>query len=89
MIFVKKKIQGSLKNSFILSKTDSEVHENNSCCFFGEYPQQQIKFNPNNSVDYGANNYYNKNYINLLNNNHVGNSVLITNNNINLITNNN
>ena len=92
MIFVKKKIQGSLKNSFILSKTDSEVHENNSCCFFGEYPQQQIKFNPNNSVDYGVNNYYNKNYINLINNldnNHVGNSVLITNNNINLITNNN
>ena len=89
IVFVKKKIQGNLKNSFILNKTDSNVNVNNSCCFFGENSQQQIKFNPNNSVDYGANNYYNKNYINLLNNNHVGNSVLITNNNINLITNNN
>ena len=91
MIFVKKKIQGNLKNSFILSKTDSEVHANNSCCFFGEYPQQHMKFNPNNSMDYGCNNYYNKNYMNIINldKNPVGNSVLITNNNINLITNNN
>ena len=91
MIFVKKKIQGNLKNSFILSKTDSDVQENNSCCFFGEYPQQHMKFNPNNSMDYGCNNYYNKNYMNIINldKNPVGNSVLITNNNINLITNNN
>ena len=91
MIFVKKKIQGNLKNSFILSKTDSDVQENNSCCFFGEYPQQPMKFNPNNSMDYGCNNYYNKNYMNIINleKNPIGNSVLITNNNINLITNNN
>ena len=91
MIFVKKKIQGNLKNSFILSKADSDVHQNNSCCFFGEYPQQNVKFNPNNSMDYGCNNYYNKNYMNIINldKNPVGNSVLITNNNINLITNNN
>ena len=91
MIFVKKKIQGSLKNSFILSKTDSDVQENNSCCYFGEIPPQP-KFNPNNSMDYGVNNFYNKNYMNIINNldnNNRGNSVLITNNNINLITNNN
>ena len=95
IIFVAKKIQGKFKNSFILNKNEMDVHANNSCCFFGEYPpsQQQIKFNANNSVDYGGNNYYNNNnnnnYINLINNNHPGNSVLITNNNINLITNNN
>ena len=63
MIFVKKKIQGNLKNSFILTKTDTDTNENNSCCFFGEYHPQQMKFNPNNSMDYGYNNYYNKNYI--------------------------
>ena len=43
-------------------------------------------------MDYGSSNYYNKNYMNIINNlenNHRGNSVLITNNNINLITNNN
>ena len=45
-------------------------------------------------MDYGVNNYYNKNYMNFINNldnnhNHVASSVLITNNNINLITNNN
>ena len=92
ILFVKKKVQGSLKNSFILSKTDSEVQHNNSCCYYGEYPQQQINFNPNNSMDYGSSNYYSKNYMNIINNlenNHRGNSVLITNNNINLITNNN
>ena len=92
IIFVKKKIQGNLKNSFILSKTDSDVQENNSCCIFGEYPQQNSTlFNPNNSMDYGCNNYYNKNYMNIisLDSNPGGNSVLITNNNINLITNNN
>ena len=98
MIFVKKKIQGNLKNSFILSKTDSEVNANNSCCFFGEIPEQSIKmkFNPNNSMDYGCNNYYNNNnkgYMNIINNldnkQQIGNSVVITNNNINLITNNN
>ena len=92
MIFVKKKIQGNLKNSFILSKTDSDVQENNSCCFLGEYPQQPIKFNQNNSMDYGCNNYYKKNYMNIINldKGPVGNNnVLITNNNINLITNNN
>ena len=91
IVFVKKKIQGNLKNSFILSKADSDVQGNNSCCFFVEMSPQP-KFNPNNSMDYGVNNYYNKNYINLINNldnNHVGNNVLITNNNINLITNNN
>ena len=91
MIFVKKRIQG-LNNSFILNKSQSDVQENNSCCFFGEYPQQYINFNPNNSMDYCSSNCYNKNYINIINNldrNHGGNSVLITNNNINLITNNN
>ena len=91
MIFVKKKIQGNLKNSFILTKTDTDTNENNSCCFFGEYHQQPVKFNPNNSMD-ECNNYYNKNYMNIINNldnSHLGKSVLITNNNINLITNNN
>ena len=100
MIFVKKKIQGNLKNSFILSKTDSEVNPNNSCCFFGEINElPKMKFNPNNSMDYGCNNYYNNNnnnkdYMNIINNldsnkQQIGNSVVITNNNINLITNNN
>ena len=92
MIFVKKKIQGGMNSSFILNKSQSDVQENNSCCFFGEYPQQYINFNPNNSMDYCSSNYYNKNYMNIINNldrNHGGNSVLITNNNINLITNNN
>ena len=93
MIFVKKKIQGGLKNSFILNKSDIDFQVNNSCCYYGEYPQQNINFNPNNSVDYGSCNYYNKKYMNILNNNlernPVGNRVLITNNNINLITNNN
>ena len=92
MIFVKKKIQGGLKNSFILNKSDIDFQVNNSCCYYGEY-QQNINFNPNNSVDYGSCNYYNKKYMNILNNNldrnPVGNRVLITNNNINLITNNN
>ena len=91
MIFVKKKIQG-LNSSFMLNKSQSDVQENNSCCFFGEYPQQYINFNPNNSMDYCSSNYYNKNYMNIINNldrNQGGNSVLITNNNINLITNNN
>ena len=92
MIFVKKKIQGNIKNSFMLNKVDSDILDNNSCCFFGEYQQQQMKYNPNNSMDNGCNNYYNKNYMNIiknLDNNHTGNNVLITNNNINLITNNN
>ena len=92
MVFVKKRIQGSLKNSFIYTKSDSDFHENNSCCYFGEYPQPHINFNPNNSMDYGRSNYYNENYMNIINNldtNHGCNSVLITNNNINLITNNN
>ena len=93
MIFVKKKIQGNLKHSFMLSKTDSDMQENNSYNYYGENPQQLIKLNPNNSMDYGCNNYYNRNYMNnLINNfdrNNGGNKVLITNNNINLITNNN
>ena len=93
MIFVKKKIQGNLKNSFMLNKTESDIQENNSCCYYGESPQQLIKLNPNNSMDYGCNNYYNRNYMNALiknlDNNNGGSKVLITNNNINLITNNN
>ena len=68
MIFVKKKIQGGLNSSFILNKSQSDVQENNSCCFFGEYPQQYINFNPNNSMDYCSSNYYNKNYMNIINN---------------------
>ena len=61
ILFVKKKVKGSLKNTFILSKTDSQVQHNNSCCYYGEYPQQQINFNPNNSMGYGSSNYeYNK-----------------------------
>ena len=90
IIFVKKKIQGNLKNSFVLSKSDSDVKENNSC-ILGEGPQHPAIFNPNNSMDYGCNNFYNKNYMNIINldSNPRQNSVLITNNNINLITNNN
>ena len=99
MIFVKKKIQGNLRNSFILYKSEEKANaRNNSCFCLPNNNSIKERYNTNISIDYGGNNYYNKNknYIerNILenfdsNNNLKNNSVLITNNNINLITNNN
>ena len=69
IIFVKKKIQGNLKNSFIL-KSNEDKPRNNSC----------ICIHSNNSNTSTKNRNFNEQF---------NNSVLITNNNINLITNNN
>ena len=110
MIFVKKKIQGNLKNSFILYKSEEKENSRNNSCFSKGYSNTitnnanfvKERFNTNNSVDFGGNNYYNNNNINCIKKNFLNdfqnddnlnnlnnNSVLITNNNINLITNNN
>ena len=96
MIFVKKRIKDSLKNSFILEKENKNDYRNNSCCFIGSTKitnSPNIRYNTNNSVDFGRNNFYsnNDNYMDILNSfdNEHANNVLITNNNINLITNNN
>ena len=71
IIFVKKKIGGNLKNSFIL-KSNEDKPRNNSCLCIGS-----ITNNKNKNIK--------KNF----DNEQLNNSVLITNNNINLITNNN
>ena len=73
VIFVKKKIQGNLKNSFILNKSDynEEKPRNNSC----------ICIHNTQTTKNGLNSFDNEQMNN--------NSVMITNNNINLITNNN
>ena len=102
IIFVKKKIQGNLKNSFVFNEYNEKNPRNNSCICIRNHNNKILinsrfnTYNSNNSINNGRNNYFsnNNNYVNnnLLNsfdNEHLNNSVFITNNNINLITNNN
>ena len=103
IIFVKKKIQGNLRNSFVLNELKDKNPRNNSCiCIRNQntnklFNSRYNTFNSDNNLNVGRNNYYsnNNNYVNnnnLLNsfdNEPLHNSVFITNNNINLITNNN
>ena len=76
MVFVKKKIQGNPRNSFILNKSEEKTKaRNNSCfCIGNIINNKNDSINEhlnNNSVDYGKNNQYIKksNYIgrNMLN----------------------
>jgi len=92
MVFVKKKIQANLKNSFTLN----ESPRNNSClCIGNGNSRNTYNGRLNNSVNNDGEDYLNnknfmcKNIWNSFDNEMLNNNVLITNNNINLITNNN
>ena len=92
MVFVKKKIQANLKNSFTLN----ESPRNNSClCIGNGNSRNTYNGRLNNSVNNNGEDYLNnknfmcKNIWNSFDNEMLNNNVLITNNNINLITNNN
>ena len=100
MVFVKKKIQGNLRNSFILYKSEEKENARNNSCFTKGYSNTYTnnanlikeRFNTNNSMDYGRNNYYNnincikKNFVNTFDNEDNLNNL---NNNSVMITNNN
>ena len=91
-VFVKKKASGGTKNSFYLSKSDSELKlqdGNNSCVYYapGTVVSGGMILNPNNSVDYKIN-YYNNNFNIFHENNNTNNILIFNNNNSNLITNN-
>ena len=91
-VFVKKKAGGGMKNSFYLSKSDSEVklqEGNNSCFYYGSGTMVNggMVLNPNNSVDYKIN-YYSNNFNIFHENNNTNNILIFNNNNSNLITNN-
>ena len=103
MIFVKKKIQGNLRNSFILNKSEEKEDERNNSCFcirnnnsFTEKNKDKNNIDINNEEKKinNDNNYIKKNIVKYFDNNLDDNNkdiknVLINNNNINLITNNN
>ena len=104
IIFVKKKIHGNLRNSFVFNESKDKNPRNNSCICIRNQNNNKLltsrynTFNSDNNIILGRNNYYsninnnnytNNNLLNSFDNEYLHNSVFITNNNINLITNNN
>ena len=81
MIFVKKKIQGNLKNSFILSKSEEKENDKNISCFCIRNNNSFMeKFKTNNNIDQERNiNSNGKNFISNFIGDNSDNDIIINN----------